>query len=114
LTLTSGDIVLVDLGLPEGREAGFPRPAVVVSAQYVLDQAPAVVQVVPLTSTRRGFESEVEIQPDARNGLAVASAAQCQHVRSIATSRTGPRIGHVGPLGLAQIRETIAVLLDCR
>jgi mRNA-degrading endonuclease toxin of MazEF toxin-antitoxin module len=33
----SGDIVNLDLGRPEGREAGYLHPAVVVTAQRILD-----------------------------------------------------------------------------
>ncbi|MGA3221385.1 MAG: type II toxin-antitoxin system PemK/MazF family toxin, partial [Acidimicrobiales bacterium] len=53
--LTSGDVVDLDLGLPQGREAGFRHPVVVVSAQRILSAGPSVVYVVPLTSTVRGF-----------------------------------------------------------
>lgn len=38
--LTSGDVVELDLGAPEGREAGFRHPAIVVTAQGVLDADP--------------------------------------------------------------------------
>jgi mRNA interferase MazF len=108
----SGDVVDLDLGAPEGREAGFRHPAVVVTAQRVLDASPAVIQVVPLTSTLRGFHSEIVVAPDAATGLSVESAAQCQHVRSVSPQRIVATRGNVGPTALAQIRETIAVLLD--
>lgn len=62
--LTSGDVVEFDLGTPSGREAGFRHPAIVVTAQRVLDALPSVIQIVPLTSTVRGFASEVEVAPD--------------------------------------------------
>jgi mRNA interferase MazF len=52
------------------------RPAVVVTAERVLDAAPSVIQVVPLTSTIRSFHSEVVIEPDPVNGLDAPSAAQ--------------------------------------
>jgi len=110
--LTSGDVVYADLGEPIGREAGFRRPVVVVTAQVVLAQGPNVVHVVPLTSTRRGFRSEIDIDPDETNGLDSSSAAQCQHLRAVATERLGDPLGHVGPATLVQIRETIADLLD--
>ena len=61
--LTSGDVVELDLGSPAGREAGFRHPAIVVTAQRVLDAEPSVVQVVPLTSTLRGFSSEERSMP---------------------------------------------------
>ena len=109
---TSGDVVVADLGEPVGREAGFPRPVVVVTAQVVLAQNPAVVHVVPLTSTRRGFRAEIDVEPDEVNGLDGPSAAQCQHLRAVSTGRLGSPVGHVGPTTLMQIRETIADLLD--
>ena len=41
-----------------------------VTAQCILDAAPTVIQVVPLTSTLQGFHIEVVIEPDPANGLA--------------------------------------------
>lgn len=110
--LTSGDIVTLDLGVPGGSEAGLRRPAVVVTAGRVLRHGPRVVQVVPLTTTLRGYESEVTIEPDSSNGLTATSTAQCQHIRAVATSRIDETVGNVGPRALSQIRDTLAVLLD--
>lgn len=110
--LTSGDVVDLDLGSPAGREAGFRHPAIVVTAQRILDAAPAVVHVVPLTSTIRAFGSEVRIEPDASNGLRRASAAQCQHTRAVSTGRVDTVRGNVGPVALSEVREVIAVILD--
>jgi mRNA interferase MazF len=110
--LTSGEVVVADLGEPVGREAGFPRPVVVVTAQVVLAQGPNVVHVVPITTTRRGFRSEIDLDPDATNGLASPSAAQCQHLRAVSIDRLGDSLGVVGPTALLQIRETVADLLD--
>jgi mRNA interferase MazF len=109
---TSGDVVDLDLGLPEGREAGFRHPAILVTAQRILDADPTVVHVVPLTSTIRGFHSEIVIAPDDVNGLDVLSAAQCQHVRAISPRRILGVRGNVGVVLLGQLRETIAVILD--
>ena len=110
--LTSGDVVDLDLGVPTGREAGFLHPAVLMTAQRVLDEGPSVVHIVPLTSTIRGFGSEIEIEPDQLNGLDVISAAQCQHVRAASTARIEAVRGNVGHQTLRQLREEIAVLLD--
>lgn len=110
--LTSGDVVDLDLGSPVGREAGLRHPAVVVSAQRILDRDPHVVQIVPLTSTLHDFESEVTIEPEFVNGLTVTSSAQCQHIRAISTARVLGIRGNVGPVLLAQIRETLSVILD--
>ena len=110
--LNSGDVVPVELGTPSGREAGFRHPTIVVTAQAILDSSPSVVHIVPLTSTLRGFATEVEIEADDRSGLERRSAAQCQHVRSVSPTRLGDSIGNVGPTALAQLRETLAVIFD--
>lgn len=110
--LTSGDVVDLDLGRPEGSEAGFRHPAVVVSAQRVLEAEPSVVQVVPLTSRIRSFGSEVTVEPSGENGLEQPSAAQCQHIRSVSSGRLIGVRGNVGPVILRQIREVLGLLLD--
>ncbi len=110
--LTSGDVVDLDLGVPEGPEAGFLHPAVVATAQRILDAGPSVIYVVPLTTTIRSFHSEIVIEPDAANGLREISAAQCQHLRAVSPSRVASTRGNVGPALLSQVRETIAVILD--
>ena len=107
----SGDVVDLELGAPEGREAGFRHPAVLVTAQRILDAEPSVVQVVPLTSTIRSFHSEVVIEPDAENGLDAVSAAQCQHIRAVSPRRIVGVRGNVGSTALVQLRETIAIIL---
>lgn len=109
---TSGDVVDLDLGVPEGRRAGFVHPAVLVTAQRILEAGPTVVQVVPLTTTLRGFHSELVIEPDGRNGLSETSAAQCQQLRAVSPYRIVATRGNVGVITLLQIRETIAVILD--
>lgn len=110
--LSSGDVVELDLGVPVGREAGFGHPAVIVTAQRILDGEPAVIQVVPLTTTVRAFRSEVAIEPDGASGLIVRSAAQSQHVRAVSTARVGTVRGNVGPVVLLQIREALALIFD--
>ena len=109
---TSGDVVDLDLGLPEGREAGFRHPAILVTAQRILDAEPSVVHVVPLTTTIRTFHSEIVIEPDSLNGLDRVSAAQCQHLRAISPRRILTIRGNIGAVTLGQIRETVAVILD--
>src|SRR5699024_7255780 len=110
--LTPGDVVELDLGVPSGSEAGLRRPAVVVTARRVLRGEPNVVQVVPLTRTVRQSSTEVIIDPDDGNRLKATSSAQCQHVRSVATTRLHQRTGNVGPVVLSEVRETLALLLD--
>ena len=108
----SGDIVDLDLGVPAGTEAGFRHPAVVATAQRILDASPRVIQVVPLTTTIRRFGSEVVIEPDPNNGLRQTSAAQCQHIRAVSTERVERVRGNIGPFALAQVRDKLALILD--
>ncbi|GAB3699022.1 type II toxin-antitoxin system PemK/MazF family toxin [Mariniluteicoccus flavus] len=110
--LTPGDVVEIDVGVPLGSEAGLRRPGVVVTAGRILAGRPNVVQVVPLTRTLRHRTVEVVLDPDEENGLVSPSSAQCQHVRSVAMARIRNRSGNVGPVVLAEIRETLALLLD--
>jgi len=110
--LNSGDVIDLDFGLPEGREAGFRHPGVVVTAQRILDAEPRVIQVVPLTTTIRSFTSEVSIAPEDANGLNEVSAAQCQHIRAVSTARVERIRGNVGPTVLGQVRDTIGLILD--
>lgn len=109
---TSGDVVELDLGVPEGREAGFRHPAIVVTAQRILDAEPSVIHVVPLTTTIRTFQSEIVVEPDDVNGLVDVSAAQCQHLRAISPRRILAVRGNIGAVTLGQVRETIALILD--
>jgi len=53
----------------------------------ILSGGPNVVQVVPLTRTIRTSSTEILIDPDEDNRLVAPSSAQCQHVRSVATTR---------------------------
>ncbi len=110
--LTSGDIVELDLGAPTGREAGFGHPAVLITAQELLDQSPSVIQVVPLTSSIRGFGSEVVVEADVASGLDRDSAAQCHQIRAVSAGRVDAVRGNVGVAVLHDIRETIALVLD--
>ncbi len=110
--LTPGDVVVLDLGMPAGSEAGLRRPAIVVTAGRVLRGELNVVQVVPLTRTIRESSAEVIIDPDEGNQLMTPSSAQCQYVRSVATARIRERTGSVGPVVLGEVRETLALLTD--
>lgn len=67
---------------------------------------------MPLTRTQRDSSTEVSIDPDEDNRLVARSSAQCQHVRSVATTRIHDRTGNVGPVALNEVRETLALLLD--
>lgn len=109
--LVEGDILLLDFGIPQGHEAGFPRPAVLVSAQEFIDARPSVLHVVPLTTNLTPRLTEVPITAGT-SGLSHDSHAQCQHLRAVARSRLSVPIGRVTGMELRQIREVLALILD--
>lgn len=109
--MISGDIVVVDFGVPMGSEPGFVRPAVVVTADLILSRSPRTVHVVPLTTNlKRSLTSEVRLDiPE----LQQQSAAQCHLSQTVSTTRlSNEPIANVGPVLLAQIRSVIAEILD--
>lgn len=102
--MRAGDIVRCDFGTPARGEPGFVRPAVVVTSDEVLEFRQHAIVVVPCTTTRRGWLSEVDI-----TGFGVAQA----HLpTTISVDRVVEMTGtNVGSVALRQIRELIADLL---
>ena len=102
--MRAGDVVRCDFGTPARGEPGFVRPAVVVTSDDVLEFRQHAIVVVPCTTTRRGWLSEVDI---AGFGVAQAHLPTTISVdRVIETTDT-----NVGPVALGQIRELIYDLL---
>ena len=91
--MRAGDVVRCDFGTPSRGEPGFVRPAVVVTSD-----------VVPCTTKRRGWLSEVDIA-----GFGVAQA----HLpTTISVDRIVDATGtNIGPVALQQIRELVADLI---
>lgn len=102
--MRAGDVVSCDFGTPARGEPGFVRPAVVVTSDDVLEFRQHAIVVVPCTTTRRGWLSEVDIA-----GLGVAQA----HLpTTISVDRIVEATGaNIGPVALRQVRELIADLL---
>lgn len=114
MELVPGDVVLVDLGIPSGSEAGFLRPAVVVSSAGLLRRNLTTIFVIPCTARRRGVASHVELAPDGSNGLERTTWAQCEHLRSVERDRCLELLGNVGVVAIEQMREIVALLIDIR
>jgi mRNA interferase MazF len=107
----AGDLVRVDFGIPLGSEPGFERPAVVVTADAVLEFSPRMVQVAPLTTNvTRLLPTEVVLDT---SSTATPSAVQCHLTTVIAAERiVAGDLGTIGPVALAQVRAVLADLLD--
>lgn len=103
--MRAGDIVRVDFGMPARGEPGYVRPAIVVTSNDVLEFRQAAVVVVPCTTTRRGWLTEVEI---ADVGIAQAHLPTTISVDRIVETD----VVNIGSVALRQIRELIAELLE--
>ena len=104
LLMRAGDIVRCDFGTPARGEPGFIRPAIVVTSDEVLEFRQHALVVVPCTTTRRGWLSEVDI-----TGFGVAQVHLPTTIsvdRIVETTDT-----NIGPVALQQVRELIADLL---
>jgi mRNA interferase MazF len=105
-----GDVVTVDFGQPVGSEAGFLRPAVVVTSDAFLRFRPSTVFVVPLTTTPRRFPSHVAVEVDVLNGLREPSFALVEQMRAVACERCSAAVGNVGPAVGHQILDVLSVI----
>ena len=102
--MRAGDVVRCDFGTPARGEQGLLRPAIVITSDDVLEFRQHAIAVVPCTTMRRGWLSEVDI-----TGFGVAQA----HLpTTISVDRVVETTGtNIGPVALQQIRGLIADLL---
>ena len=104
LLMRAGDVLRCDFGTPAKGEPGYLRPAVVVTADEVLEFEQHALAVVPCTTTHRDWLSEVDV--------ADFGVAQTHLVTTISVSRVVEETGsNIGPVALRQIRELLADLL---
>ena len=101
--MRSGDILIVDFGVPIGSTPALLRPAVVITTQPTLDEFEQTFHVVPITTNRRDWPTDV---------VTDRGHAQCHLVTTVDQIQIVQRTAeNVGPTTLTQIREVVAVLL---
>lgn len=106
-----GDLWLVEFGEPVGHEQGWKRPAVVMSSDHLNDSAASLVIVVPVTSTRWGLPSHVEIE-SGRSGLATTSYAKGEDIKSVSQRRMVTRYGSADVRVMNQLEAILRMLLE--
>ena len=106
-----GEIWLIDLGEPVGHEQGWMRPALVVSSDEWNRHAD-VVTVLPLTRTKHGLPTRVEIEPGRNNGLDETSYARCEDIRSVSGRRLVHRVGAVELEAMHAVGAVIRTFLE--
>lgn len=111
MSLDRGALVLVDLEPTVGHERRGVRPAVVVSdVDVVREQRFPVVCVVPVTGTPGVGRLYPRLLPG-RSGLAKASYALCDQLRSIDKQRIRKEYGTISADELAAIDDAIRFFL---
>jgi mRNA interferase MazF len=106
-----GELWLLDLGEPVGREPGFDRPGLVVSSDEWNRHA-ATTTVLPLTLTSHGLPTRIEIEAGTVNGLDETSYARCEDIRSVSERRLVRRIGAVDSAVMASVARTLRTFLE--
>ncbi len=101
-----GSIWLCDFGHPRGHEPGFQRPAVLVSAEEIARRALPVV--LPVTRTRRGYPTHVEME----KALPITSYVQCELIRAVSADRLLREVGEVDPVDMLRIAKILSRMLN--
>lgn len=95
-----GDVWMVDFGTiaeATGGEIAKPRPAAVLSPDWVGESAAELVHVVPATSHDEDIISHVRVSPP-EGGLARDSFFACEQLRVVSTDRLELERGPLGTL----------------
>lgn len=103
-----GEIWLADFGDPIGHQAGSARSALVVSDDRANQRG--LVIACPITRTKRGYPTHVEIEPG-NSGLDETSYLQGEQVRTMSTARLLHRLGHADVTAVHGIERVLRLLL---
>lgn len=106
------ELWLVDFGEPFPDEPAFHRPAIVLGPPITFGENFPYRIVAPLTTTDRGLDLHVAIEPGVHNGLDRQSYIQCELIRSVNARRLVHRLGVADAVTVVTVRDVIAVLLD--
>jgi mRNA interferase MazF len=106
-----GELWFLDLGEPLGSEQGWQRPALVISSDQWNRHA-STLTVVPLTRTKHGLPTRVEIEADQPHGLSETSYACCEGIRSVSERRLVHRLGEVDLATMLHVARTLRMFLE--
>ena len=110
-----GEIRFADLEPVRGSEANKRRPVVIVSNDGANARAASlgrgVVTVVPVTSNVTRVLAFQTLLDAGTTGLARASKAQAEQVRSIDVRRLGPRVGQLPAALIAELDDALRLHL---
>ncbi|BCJ72964.1 endoribonuclease MazF9 [Catellatospora sp. IY07-71] len=111
-----GDVYLVNLDPAQGTESNKVRPAVLVGNTAANRTAErngrGVVTVVPVTSNTERIHPFQVLIPAGEGGLARASKAQAEQVRSVDYGRLRQRLGTLRPDTLNKLDAALRIHLN--
>ncbi len=110
IQLRRGDIVTINLNPTKGSETGKIKPCIVVTNDVYNRKVP-VVQVVPVTewTEKKGkILTNVVVVPDATNGLAKKSIADCLQTRPV--DYRSRLVAAIGKLSITELQKTDSAL----
>jgi mRNA interferase MazF len=101
---------MVDLEPVVGHEQGGRRPFLLISVNQMNSSRARMAIGVPLTTTNRGSELHVRLDPP-EGGLERVSFALPEMVRSISTERLGRRLGYTSGDTVEAISKRVGILV---
>jgi mRNA interferase MazF len=105
-----GDIFTGNLDPAVGHEQVGRRPVLVVSINPMNSSAAQLVIAVPLTTTDRGSELHVRLEPP-EGGLTRVSFALPEMVRVLSTIRLQRRMGRASPDAVEAVAKRVGILI---
>mgnify|MGYP006273924045 CR=1 FL=1 len=107
----AGDVKRGDVWLYTFKKPDKRRPVVILSRNDVIGLLHTVT-VAPITSTIHGAPSEVVLGP--AEGLKHDSAANLDHIQTVARSELHSYVGQLNASRMAEVCRAIGIALGCR
>lgn len=105
-----GDVFGGNLDPVVGHEQAGHRPVLVISINPMNGSAAELIVAVPLTTTDRGSELHVRLDPP-EGGLTRVSYALPEMVRVLSTRRLGRRLGRASPDAVESVAKRVGILI---
>ncbi|CDZ36535.1 type II toxin-antitoxin system PemK/MazF family toxin [Neorhizobium galegae] len=106
-----GDVVTV----ATAGDYGKPRPAVIVTADILLNQDHDAIAICQLTSTLNDLaDYRITIEPTAENGLRLKSDIMADKPVTVARRRVGPVIGRLSDQDIQRLNIALQFALGLR
>lgn len=102
---------MIDLGEPIGHEQGWRRPGLIISGDG-WNQHASTCTVLPVTRTRHGLPTRVELEPTPDNGLQETCYARCEDIRAVSQERLVHRLGVVDAIVQSSVARTLRLFLE--